>query len=193
MCLVFKTGNLPPKNPHPATMTPKVITSALAAAQALFVPIAIDGQPSNNDLVHLSNTISPILLKSTYNHVNGVHNLWGLVANADRYLYHYGAPFVRPATRPACYGPAINTEASHVDNVHAKLLGPQRSKTTGLMRPLSMVSRSSSRQLCKTHGFMTFVILRCSIQMLQPLPSSTIFASIPAVYMHRTWYCSLSK
>jgi hypothetical protein len=67
-------------------MTPEAITSALAAAQALFLPI--DGQPSNNNLVHLSDAIVPILLKSTYNHVNGVHNLWRLVANADRYLHH---------------------------------------------------------------------------------------------------------
>jgi hypothetical protein len=99
-------------------MTPKVITSALVAAQALFLPI--DGQPSNDNLVHLSNAISSILLKTTYNRINGIHNLWGLVANVDRNLHHYGTPFVCPATRPACYDPAINAEASCVDCVHAK-------------------------------------------------------------------------
>jgi hypothetical protein len=99
-------------------MTPKAITSALAAAQALFLPI--DGQPSNNDLVRLSDTILPILLKATYNRINGVHNLWGLVASADCYLHHYGAPFVCPATLPACYGPAINAEASCIERVCAK-------------------------------------------------------------------------
>ncbi len=41
-------------------MTSEAITSALAAAQALFLPI--DGQPSDNDLVRLSNAILPILL-----------------------------------------------------------------------------------------------------------------------------------
>ncbi len=76
-------------------MTPKAITSALAAAQVLFLPI--DGQPFDKNLVPLSIAISPILLKSTYDHINDVHNLWGLVANKDRYLHHYGAPFVRPA------------------------------------------------------------------------------------------------
>jgi hypothetical protein len=96
-------------------MTPKAITSALAAAQVLFLPI--NGQPSNNNLVHLSNAISPILLKATYDCVNSVHNLWGLVASADHYLHHYGTPFVCPATRPACYNPAINAEASCVDRV----------------------------------------------------------------------------
>ncbi len=97
--LVFKNGN-PPQIPYPATITPKAITSALTAAQALFLPI--NGQPFDDDLVHLSDAISPILFKATYDRNNGVHNLWGLVASADCYLHHYGAPFVRPATRPAC-------------------------------------------------------------------------------------------
>ena len=94
-------------------MTPKAITSALAAAQALFLPI--NRQPSKDDLIHLSDAILPILLKATYNHVNGVHNLWGLVASIDCYLHHYGAPFVCPATRLACYNPVINAEASWVN------------------------------------------------------------------------------
>ncbi len=99
-------------------MTPEAITSALAAAQVLFLPI--DGQPSNDDLVHLSDAISPILLKATYNHVNNIHNLWGLVASADCYLHHYGAPFVRPATCLACYDPAITAEASRVNRVRSR-------------------------------------------------------------------------
>ncbi len=110
--LVFKNGNLP-QLPLPATMTSKAITSALAVAQALFLPI--DGQPSNNNLTRLSDTILPILLKATYNHVNGIHNLWGLVASTDCYSHHYGAPFVCPATRLACYDPAMNAEASPID------------------------------------------------------------------------------
>jgi hypothetical protein len=61
--LVFKNGN-PPQLPLPATMSPKAITSVLAAAKALFLPI--DGQPSDDDLVHLSDAILPILLKATY-------------------------------------------------------------------------------------------------------------------------------
>jgi hypothetical protein len=46
----FQDGN-PPQTPLPATMTPEVITSALAAAQAIFLPI--DGQLSDDNLVHL--------------------------------------------------------------------------------------------------------------------------------------------
>jgi hypothetical protein len=99
-------------------MTPKEITSALAAAQALFLPI--NGQPSNDNLVHLSDTISPILLKATYNRVNGIHNLWELVASADWYLHHFSTPFIRPATPPACYDPAINAEASRIHRICTK-------------------------------------------------------------------------
>jgi hypothetical protein len=99
-------------------MTPKAITSALAAAQVLFLPI--DGQPSNDNLIRLSNAILSILLKATYDRVNGIHNLWGLVASADRYFHHFGALFVRPATHPACYDPAINVEASHIDRICTK-------------------------------------------------------------------------
>jgi hypothetical protein len=99
-------------------LTPKAITSALTAAQALFLPI--NGQPSDDNLDPLSNTILPILLKATYDHVNGVHNLWGLVASVYWCLHHFGAPFVRPATRPACYDPAINVEASCIDRVCAE-------------------------------------------------------------------------
>jgi hypothetical protein len=117
MFLGLKTGNLPLIS-HPAIMIPESIMSALVAAQALF--LLIDGQPSNNDLLCLSNAISPILLKSTYNRINGVHNLWGLIANVDRYLHHYCTPFVRPATCLACYDTAINAEASCINRVRAK-------------------------------------------------------------------------
>ncbi len=99
-------------------MNPKAITSALTAAQALFLPI--NGQTSNNVLVRLSDTISPILLKATYDCINGVYNLWGHVASADCYLHHYGAPFVCSATRLACYDPSINAEASRGNRVCTK-------------------------------------------------------------------------
>jgi hypothetical protein len=68
-------------------------------------------------IVCLSDAILPILFKGTYNRINSIHNLWGLVASADCYLHHYSTPFVLPATRPAYYHPLINAEASHVDPV----------------------------------------------------------------------------
>jgi hypothetical protein len=96
-------------------MTPEAITSALAAAQVLFLPII--RQPSNDNLVRLSNAILPILLKATYDRINGICNLWGLVASSDWYLHHYSAPFVCPATCLACYDPVINAEASCIDHI----------------------------------------------------------------------------
>ncbi len=99
-------------------MTHKAITSTLAAAQVLFLPI--NGQPSENNLVHLSDAILPILLKATYDPINGVHNLWGLVAGAECYLHPYGALFVHPATHLACYDPTITTEASCVNHICAE-------------------------------------------------------------------------
>ena len=65
-------------------MTPKA-TSALTAAQALF--LSINGQLSDDNPVRLSDATLPILLKATYDCLNGVHNLWRLVAIADRYLH----------------------------------------------------------------------------------------------------------
>ncbi len=127
--LVFKKGN-PPQLPLPTTMTPKVITSALPAAQALFLPI--DRQPSDDNLVRLSDTILPILLKATYDHVNGIHNLWGLIASMDCYLHHYGAPFVRPATHPACYDPAITRKLLASTRLHQNCLGCSTPGLTGL-------------------------------------------------------------
>ncbi len=117
MFLVFKNGS-PPPLPLSATMTPKAITSALAAAQVLFLPN--NGQPYDDDLVNRSDAILPIFLKATYDHVNGIHNLWGLVASADCYIHHYGAPFICPATRLACYDPIINADASRVDHICAE-------------------------------------------------------------------------
>jgi hypothetical protein len=99
-------------------MTSKGITSALTAAQALFLPI--DGQPSNKDLVRLSNVILSILLKATYDRINSIHNLWGLVAGVDCYLHHYSAPFVCPAIHPACYDPTIKAEASCINCICTK-------------------------------------------------------------------------
>ncbi len=131
-------------------MTPDAITSALAAAQALFLPI--NEQPIDSNLVRLSNTISLILLKATYERINGVRNLWGPGVNVNRYLHHYGAPFMCPATcLLCCYEPDINAEATCVKCVHAKMLGSPGSKTTRLLRPLSVASRSSSKLVWQTH------------------------------------------
>ena len=89
-------------------MMPTTLALALATATSAFLPIV--GQPTNNDLIRINN--APILLKITYDRTNGVQNLWGLIANADKYLHHYGFAFVHPATRPVVYDPNIADDAS---------------------------------------------------------------------------------
>jgi hypothetical protein len=96
-------------------MTPTALALALATATSAFLPIA--RQPTDGNLVHIN---APILLKITYDRANGVQNLWGLIADADRYLHHYGLAFVRPATRPAVYDPDIVEGASRVERTRAE-------------------------------------------------------------------------
>ena len=99
-------------------MTPTALALALATATSAFLPIS--GQPTDDDLVRINEALAPILLKVTYDCANGVQNLWGPIADADRYLHHYGLAFARPATRPAVYDPVIAEGASRVERTRAK-------------------------------------------------------------------------
>ena len=94
-----------PESSHPITMAPTALNLALTEAKTAFLPIV--GQSTDYDLVQINNTLAPILLKITYDRINGEQNLWGLIADMDRYLHHYGLAFARPATRPAVYDPSI--------------------------------------------------------------------------------------
>jgi hypothetical protein len=99
-------------------MTPTALALALANATSVFLPIA--GQPTDNNLVRINNALAPILLKVTYDRANDVQNLWGLITDANRYLHHYGLAFMRPATGPAVYNPAIAEGASRVERTCAE-------------------------------------------------------------------------
>jgi hypothetical protein len=99
-------------------MTPTALALALATATSAFLPIA--GQPTDDDLVRINDALAPILLKVTYDRANGIQNLWGLIANANKYLHHYGLAFARPATCPAVYGPAIAEGASRVERTRTE-------------------------------------------------------------------------
>ena len=94
-------------------MMPTALALALVTATVAFLPIA--GQPTEDDLVRINDMLASIRLKVTYDCANGVQNVWGLMADADRYLHHYSLAFVRPATRPAVYDPAIVEGASRVE------------------------------------------------------------------------------
>ena len=99
-------------------MTPTSLALALATATSAFLPIA--GQPNDDDLVRINDALAPILQMVTYDRAHGAQNLWGLIADADRYLHHYGLAFVRPAARPAVYDPAIQEGASRVKRTRAE-------------------------------------------------------------------------
>jgi hypothetical protein len=99
-------------------MMPTALALALATATLAFLLIA--GQPTDNDLVCINDAFAPILLKITHDCTNGVQNLWGLIADADRYLHHYGLAFVRPATRPAVYDQDIADDTSHAKRTRAE-------------------------------------------------------------------------
>ncbi len=142
MFLVFKNGN-PPQLPLPATMTPKAITSALVAAQVLFLPI--DGQPSDNNLLPLSDAISPILLKATYDRVNASTTYGALLPariafSTTMALPSYAQPSVRPVTTRRAMRKILALTV-----FAPKLPGLLYSKTTRPTRPLSAASRSSLR------------------------------------------------
>ena len=99
-------------------MTPTTLALTLATTTLAFLPIA--GQPANNNLVRINDALAPILLKIMYDSTNGIQNLWGLIANADRYLHHNGLAFVCPATRPAVYDPDIADDASRIERTHVE-------------------------------------------------------------------------
>ena len=99
-------------------MTPTALALALATATSAFLPIAV--QPTDDNLVRINDALAPVLLKVTYDRATGIQNLWGLIADADRYLHHYGLAFARPATRPVVYDPAIAEGASRVERTCAE-------------------------------------------------------------------------
>jgi hypothetical protein len=137
------------------------------SSPSAFLPI--NGQPTNDDLICLSDAILPIVLKAAYDRINGIHNLWGLVASADCYLNHYGAPFVCPATRLACYNPAITVKASRVDRICSKT-------TRAALLQDCKAYKAAERGVkvfikAVVNGFGTFVIPRRFTPTLQPSTS----------------------
>jgi hypothetical protein len=156
------TTKTPPDLPHPATMTPTALALALPTATSAFLPIA--GQPTDDNLVRINDALAPILLKVTYDRANGVQNLWGLIADADRYLHHYGLAFARPATRPAVYDPAIAEGTSCVKRTRAEAAWAARIQDYEAYKLPRLVSRPSSRLLSKIPGFATCAIPRRFIQ-----------------------------
>jgi len=96
-------------------MTPEEITTLFATAATSFQPI--QGQPADDDLTALRDTLYPLLLDIPYD-TNGDHNLIGLIEPTAAYTTTWGAPFPIPP-RPPAY-PAIADNASAVVRARAE-------------------------------------------------------------------------
>lgn len=90
-------------------MTPEEIMSAFANAATTFQPIV--GQPTDDDLTALRDTLYPLLLQIPYDEA-GTHNLIGLLEPDASYTTTWHAAFPIPA-RPPTY-PAIADAATPV-------------------------------------------------------------------------------
>jgi hypothetical protein len=114
-------------------MSPEEITAAFATAAATFTPIV--GQPNDDDLTRLRDTIYPLLLDIPYDDeppVAGVyrHNLIGLIEPTISYTARWHEAFPRP-NQPAAY-PTIADDASPVvrarsEAKHARLVRDYKS------------------------------------------------------------------
>ena len=106
-------------------MTPEEITTAFATAAASFQPIV--GQPTDDDLTLLRETLYPLLLEIPYDETPppGVHNLIGLVEPTTSYTATWGAPFpipVRPPTYPLIPDAATPVVRARAEAEHAVLV-----------------------------------------------------------------------
>jgi hypothetical protein len=174
-------------------MMPTALALALATATLAFLPIA--GQPTDDDLVCINDALAPILLKITYNRANGVQNLWGLIADANRYLHHYGPAFVRPATRPAVYNPDIVEGASRVKRTRAEASWAARiqdykayeATNTGVKAFIKAVVKDTwIRDLCNPETFYSNVTALTLLNHLRERPGGLH-------YTRWIWYCSPFK
>ena len=59
-------------------MKPEDVTARFVTAIQDFPPIT--GCPSDENLKKIKDIITPILITLPYDSINGVHNLWGIIA-----------------------------------------------------------------------------------------------------------------
>ncbi len=88
---------------------PEEITSLFATAAAAFQPIV--GQPNNNDLTLLRDTLYPLLLQIPYDEA-GTHNLIGILEPTTMYTATWHAAFPVPVWPPTY--PAISNTTTAV-------------------------------------------------------------------------------
>jgi hypothetical protein len=172
-------------------MTPTTLAVALATAKSAFLPIA--GQPTDNDLVRINDTLVPILLKIMYEHANGVQNLWGLIADTDRYLHHYNLAFVRPATRPAVYDPDIAEGASRVERTRSEASWATRIQDYDAYEAAESGAKAFIEAVVKDTWIRNLRDPETFYSNVTALELSTTFPTVRAAYTHWIWYRSPFK
>jgi len=96
-------------------MTPEAITLLLKEATEAFT--AIDGKPSDDDILAIRETLLPLLMDIPFDLVGGVHSLTGLITETVTYEADHGNnAFVRPARLPL-YDSTIPDDATTVARV----------------------------------------------------------------------------
>ena len=77
------------------------VTAVLAAAMERFPPIS--GKSMDSDISLMCKVLTPILKGVNCDPVESTHNIWGIVAPADKYLSSYNAVFAVPVGRLLFY------------------------------------------------------------------------------------------
>ena len=85
-------------------MSPVQLSLQLTEAKETFIPII--GNTSYDDIVHICEAITPLLLQVGYNKSHAKHNLWGIIPPADAYATKYGEAFTT-LKRISAYSPIL--------------------------------------------------------------------------------------
>ena len=99
-------------------MKPDAITALFADASAHFVPFA--GNPMDDDLTAIREVLTPLLLGIPYD-ADRWHNLFGLIAQHNKYKNKYSVFFARPK-RPLLFDDTIDATATPVVHARAKAI-----------------------------------------------------------------------
>ena len=97
-------------------MIPADAIACFKATQEIFV--AITGEPSDEDILHIREVFAPILLSIPYNEVDDDTNLWGLIASPINYKARYSDTVFTDPMWPPIY-PVVPPNAT--DPVRAKV------------------------------------------------------------------------
>jgi hypothetical protein len=105
-------------------MTPNVITLLFKEARDAFPPL--EGNPTNDNLLSIWETLLLILMEIPYDQLGGVHSLTAIITDGVRYAAdHGGNVFRRPARLPL-YNGSITDNATTVVCIRAEAVHKAR-------------------------------------------------------------------